>query len=188
MGEALHGVAVVDVETTGLGEAVGRLDGIVQVGIAWLSATGPQAWSMVCNPGEPYLRDGRAAEALAVSRLPVLAIRAAPAAQEAAGRMQTLLGRLADAQRGLTLHAFNAAFDRSFLSQPPWDLDRARWGPCLMRTAAAALRSGGAERIALRRACEGLGIPFDPTTAHDAAADALAALRIWQELRRRGAL
>jgi len=185
-GVALDDVVVIDVETTGLGEAAGRIDGVVQIGVAWLSPSGPQSWAMVCNPGEPLLLGGRADEALAISKIPLAAVRAAPSALHVATELRTLLWRLATPTSELTLLAFNAPFDRSFLCQPPWDLDRAHWGPCLMRAAAGALNGGGSERIALWMACQRLGVAFDRSRAHDAAADARAALGVWQQLRTRG--
>ena len=184
-GPADDGVVVIDVETTGLGGAVGRLDGVVQVGVAWFEAGAVASWGSVCNPGEPFLAGGRAAEALAINRLRLSEVAAARPAAEVAAQLRRLLGALDHPQAGLMVLAFNVSFDRSFLVQPPWELDRWQWGPCLMAAAAVSLGSRGGGRIALAEACRRHGVTLGPR-AHDAVVDASAALQLWHALGRPG--
>lgn len=191
-------IVVLDVETTGLGRQVGRPDGIVQVGMATRDPeTGEiRTWSDVCNPGQGYLAGGRADEALEINGLTkdeVLAAR--PARKVAAdlheklealrdraadGGLGAALDRLRGRFAGLDLRAYNVGFDRGFLQDDPWRID-GPWGPCLMLAAHEVLNPGG-KWPKLGEACDALEIELGEEEAHDAGADAEAALRVWEHL------
>lgn len=175
---------VLDTETTGLGRAAWREDGIVQVALAYRDPeTGSvRTWSETCNPGRHLYADGRAAGAFAVNGLTeaqVLAARPVLAVAE------TLRGHLVDLQRrhgALDLRAYNLRFDQPFLAAAPWSLV-GPWGPCLMLEAHAILSPRG-KWPKLTFACEALGLAY-PGKTHEAAADAHAALLVHQTLEAR---
>lgn len=170
-------IVAIDTETTGLGHNDSRgprPDGIVQVGIAWRDPTSSvKTWSTLCNPGQRFLADGRAAEALTVNGLTVNKISRAPPAAAAAQELRAVLERLKRGGTIVELRAFNVGFDRPFLEAAPWQLALS-WGECLMRRSAS--RFGGSYgRIPLWRACAAAGVTFDGR-AHSADVDARAAL------------
>lgn len=176
-------VVTVDVETTGLDhKAPGgpRPDGVVQVGIAWRNPAGRlQVWERTCNPGEEYLKGGRATEALSVNRLSLQAVRTAQPAAKVAADLRTKLSAIRRDTGQLCFRAFNMAFDRPFLESAPWQLAES-WGTCLMVEAARRFGSGN-DRIPLWRACQEAGITT-PLRMHSAGVDSTLALLLHEFL------
>lgn len=181
-------VVVLDTETTGLGHRKGREDGIVQVGLATRNPNDGEVetWSAVCNPGKRYLQGGRADEALAINGLTKEQILASPPAEQAARDLSQRLDGLRQAVGGIELRCFNLTFDRPFLEADPWSID-GPWGRCLMKL--AERRLGFWKWPKLEEAIRALDLSFPDGGAHDAAADAHAALLVYEQLveRERGA-
>jgi DNA polymerase III epsilon subunit-like protein len=175
---------VVDTETTGLGQnsRPPRPDAIVQVGYAWRNGKGKVVrWEETCNPGEPFLRAGRADEALRVNGLRLSEIRAARPVVAVA---EELRERLAAIRRvtgvELELRSFNRAFDEPFLCVKPWSIPSELWGPCLMQAAQDHL--GYWKWPKLNEAINMLGIEPPNGRGHTAAVDAHAALLIHERI------
>jgi DNA polymerase III epsilon subunit-like protein len=173
----------VDAETTGLGQSRGRDDAIIEIAFAHRDpATGAvRTWSRLCNPGEKYLTDGYADEALEINGIGLEEVRSAAPAQSVAAELRRELRALAR-RAEIRLLAFNADFDRPFLAAPPWHI-LGPWGECVMREAHAALAPYG-KRPRLVDACKALQVTF-PGSAHRAAHDAHAALLVHEALQAR---
>jgi len=170
---------VIDTETTGLSH---RADAIVQVGLAYRERPDEpiQTWSEVCDPGERFLLPSRDLSALRINGLSVDEIKNGCPAEVVATGLREVLDHLDLAHGGLSLRAYNMAFDRPFLEAPPWSL-RASWGPCIMKLAHRHLAPGG-RWPRLSDACAALGIREAMNRAHDAASDARAALLVLERL------
>lgn len=175
---------VLDTETTGLGHVRRREDGVVQVAAAHRDPrTGAvEVWSAVCDPGQRFYQDGRAALAFEKNGLTPEAVARAPPAAEVAGALRGRLRALAGAHGPLDLRAYNVQFDRPFLEASPWGLAAEHaWGPCLMLAAHARLDPRG-KWPRLREACDRLGVAWPGAREHDAGADAHAALLLHEAL------
>ena len=180
---------VLDTETTGLGRrdrAGPREDGIVQVGLAWRAPDDGEVktWRRFCDPGARYYEGGRATVAFRINGRTEAEVRAAPPARLVAAELRATLEELRLRYGALDLRAYNAGFDRAFLEAEPWRVEGA-WGPCVMLAAARALDPHG-KWPTLPEACRGLGLRH-PGPAHDAGADAHAALLVAEALERRQA-
>ena len=177
-------VVVVDTETTGLGHNARppRPDGVVQIGYAWRNPRGRVIrWSALCNPGESYVRGGRAAEALAVNRLRLTDILVASSARVVAAEFRDHLDEIRDASgQELEIRSFNRSFDEPFLSAAPWRIPSQWWGPCLMLAAQQHL--GMWKWPKLEEAVNYLGIAPPAGRAHTAAVDSHAALLVHERL------
>lgn len=178
-------VVGIDTETTGLGAkhpAGPRPDGIVQVGISWRDRRRVlRTWQATCNPGSELLADGRADEALRINGLTVEEVLAAPSARRVATDLRSRLAKLKEIGGGVELRAFNAPFDRAFLSVTPWKLSLP-WGNCLMVEAVGRFGSPTG-RMPLWRALTEAGID-QGRQAHTAGADARSALLLHEFLHR----
>jgi DNA polymerase III epsilon subunit-like protein len=179
-----HQVVVVDTETTGLGHngRPPRPDGIVQVGYAWRNSKSKIIrWAALCNPGESYLRGGRAAEALRINGIRPSEVLGAPAAKVVAAEFRERLEGIRDSSgRELEVRSFNRRFDEPFLRPAPWRLPSQLWGPCLMLAAQSHL--GMWKWPKLHEALDYLGITPPPGRAHTAAVDAHAALLVHERI------
>lgn len=173
---------VVDTETTGLGHFHGRDDGIVQVALAYRDPDRRRVatWSEVCDPGEQYYRDGRAAGAFRINGMSEGALSEARKAKAVAADLRTRLKELAAEHGAIDLRAYNLGFDRPFLTAVPWKLT-GPWGPCLMLEAHRALNPGG-KWPKLVEATAMLGVKYPGEGAHNAASDAHAALLVHEAL------
>lgn len=173
---------VVDTETTGLGHFHGRDDGIVQVALAYRDPERRRVatWSEVCDPGERYYRNGRAAVAFRINGMTEERLSGARSAKAVASDLRTRIGELAAAHGPVDLRAYNLGFDRPFLAAAPWRL-AGPWGPCLMLEAHRALNPGG-KWPKLVEAAATLGVEYPGKGAHDAASDAHAALLVHEAL------
>ena len=179
-------VVAVDTETTGLGQngRPPRPDGIVQIGYAWRNPRGKVVrWHATCNPGESYLRGGRAMEALRVNGLRLDTILAAPPARAVAAEFRERLDAIEDESgKTLELRAFNRSFDEPFLRSSPWSIPAERWGSCLM--VAAQNHLGLSRWPKLGYALSALGMPPPPGRSHTAEVDAHAALLVHEAISR----
>lgn len=177
-------VVVVDTETTGLGHNARppRPDGIVQIGYAWRNQRGKVVrWSALCNPGDSYLRGGRASEALAINRLRLSDILAAPSARIVASGFRERLDEIREESgRELEIRSYNRAFDEPFLRGTPWRIPSHWWGPCLMLAAQQHL--GLWKWPKLHEAVNYLGIMPPTGRAHTAAVDSHAALLVHERM------
>lgn len=177
-------VVVVDTETTGLGHngRPPRPDGIVQIGYAWRNPKGKVVrWQAVCNPGESFLRGGRADEALAVNRLRLTDILAAPSAKRIADEFRERLNAVSETTGApYEIRSFNRSFDEPFLRATPWRIPTERWGPCLMLAAQQHL--GHWKWPKLHEAVNYLGIMPPEGRSHTAAVDAHAALLVHERI------
>jgi DNA polymerase III epsilon subunit-like protein len=177
-------IVVVDTETTGLGhnDRPPRPDGVVQIGYAWRNPAGKVIrWSATCNPGEVYLRGGRASEALRINGLRLGTILSAPAAKFVAEEFRERLKEVREeSERELELRSFNRAFDEPFLRDRPWNVPSRLWGPCLMQAAQDHL--GYWKWPKLHEAVNMLGIQPPQGRSHTAAVDSHAALLIHERL------
>jgi len=177
----------VDTETTGLGQNASppRPDGVVQVGYAWRA---PDAevirWQATCNPGESYLREGRAFEALRVNGLMAEEVLSAPSARKVAGEFRQRLTTIARKSGSpVELRSFNRDFDEPFLAASPWDIPSELWGPCLMQAAQDYL--GHWKWPRLEEALAMLDLRPPPGRSHTAAVDAHSALLIYETISRK---
>ncbi len=175
---------VVDTETTGLGhnDRPPRPDGIVQIGYAWRNPRGRVVrWAALCNPGESYLKGGRATEALSINGLRLTDILAAPSARVVASEFRERLDGIRDeSDRGIEIRSFNRSFDEPFLRAHPWSIPSDLWGPCLMLAAQEHL--GLWKWPKLSEAVNYLGIMPPPGRSHTAAVDSHAALLIHERM------
>lgn len=176
-------VVAVDVETTGLGHHASppRDDGVVQVGLAHrhLDGDGITSWSMVCNPGDRYVADGRADEALDINGRTVDEVLNAPPATVAADLVRETLTAVEKAHGApVELRAYNVDFDAPFLRAAPWRLPADRFGPCIMKRAAVHLDGPFGKWPKLGGAMRRLGLEWPDGGAHDAGVDAKAALMV----------
>lgn len=188
-------IVAIDTETTGLGLTgePPRLDGVVEIGLAWRNRDGfITHWGMTCNPGAELLADGRAEGALRVNNIPLAEILAAPPVVEVAWVVYRLLQQIhgdlcTAAEEPVEMVAFNADFDRRFLADRMWagaNLDLLTWH-CAMKKTMEWMRVH--RRVHLKDAALRLGLaPLAGLTAHRAAADAVTALRVWYALAERG--
>lgn len=181
-------VLVVDTETTGLGhhDRPPRADGIVQVGYAWRSAKGKVLrWHATCNPGEAYLRGGRAAEALRINGLRLDEILSAPPVRTIAGEFRERLDEIeTQTDRPLEIRSYNRSFDEPFLRAAPWRIPSHRWGPCLMLAAQDHL--GLWRWPKLQDALARLGLDPPAGRSHTAEVDAHAALLVHEAVEKHG--
>lgn len=170
---------VVDTETTGLDP---RLDGIVQVGLAYRdpSSGSVQTWGEICHPGEAHLAGTRWVEAFRINGMTIEKVKAARPSVDVAKTLRATLLDISARHGSIQLHAFNVEFDRAFLRNPPWQLTSA-WGPCIMRLAHQKLNPTG-RWPTLHAACSRLGVPAVGDRAHDAMQDAHAALLVLERL------
>src|SRR3989337_1368076 len=108
-------VVVIDTETTGLGhvDRPPRDDAVIQIGIAWRDREGNvRNWHSTCNPGEGYLRGGRARDALRISGITEKEVLdSLPVDQVAKELVENL--QLVNSHHGkeIELRAYNRAFD-----------------------------------------------------------------------------
>lgn len=177
-------VIVVDTETTGLGHnsRPPRHDAVVQIGYAWRTPRGAIVrWHETCNPGELYLRSGRASEALRINGLSLTEVLEARPATLVA---QDLRGRLEEIRsvtgRQVELRSYNRAFDEPFLAAKPWRVRSSDWGPCLMQAAQDHL--GYWKWPKLQEAIQMLGIEPPVGRSHTAAVDSHAALLVHEKI------
>lgn len=173
---------VIDTETTGLGATRGRDDGIVQVALAYRDPDRRRVvtWSEICDPGEEYYSDGRAAIAFRINGMSEAALSDARSAKAVASDLRKRLKELTAMHGSVDLRAYNLGFDRPFLIAAPWRLT-GPWGPCLMLEAHHALNPGG-KWPKLVEAAAMLGVKYPGKGAHDAASDAHAALLVHEAL------
>jgi DNA polymerase III epsilon subunit-like protein len=169
----------VDTETTGLGHVHARPDGVVQVGLAWRdpSSGRVETWRAPCDPGAAFYADGRAAGAFRVNGMSPELVATFPPAARVAAMLRGRLRALEIRHGPLDLRAYNLDFDRPFLEAAPWSIP-GPWGPCLLREAQARL----GRRPRLVDALAAFGIDH-PGEAHDAGADAHAALLLHEAMR-----
>ena len=93
-------------------------------------------WAALCNPGDSYLRGGRAAGALAINGIPLSTILSAPTARTVAAEFRERLDGIREATgREVEIRSYNRAFDEPFLRASPWSIPSVIWGPCLMQAA-----------------------------------------------------
>ena len=174
----------IDTETTGLGHVAlpRREDAIVEVGIAYRINGRIVRWGSICNPGEMYFRDGRAEEALIVSKISLEDITDAPPSVIVSERLNTILKGIGE----IELHAYNIPFDRGFLDLDPWNISRDfRWGDDVMDLAFNYFQLPQGYKIGLARTLERLGLRPDGE-AHQATTDAVSALMAYERLRTGG--
>lgn len=172
----------IDVETTGLGHKAypPRADAVLQVGMAWRANGKVKTWSSYCNPGEKFLENGRADQALRINGISEETVLAAKPVDEVAGMLWKRVYKLdALAGRPALFRAYNRAFDEGFLGSHPWNVPSGRWGDCVMLDAAKRL---GCNWLKLGKALEALGIEPPKKRLHDAAADAHAALLVHEKI------
>ena len=183
---------VIDTETTGLGhlhsaQTLGpnggwirtpspREDEIVQVAIAWRDpkTEAVKTFASYAKPHPRYLADDRAEVAFNITGISKVLLAAAPPVSEIASRLNFILHDLGKPP----LRAFNMNFDRPFLARSPWKCERFAWGPCIMLEAQDVL--GSTKWPKLTEAAAHFGIPI--MNAHDAEADAVAALHVAERL------
>jgi DNA polymerase III epsilon subunit-like protein len=183
-GERSRQVVVVDTETTGLGHNARppRADGVVQIGYAWRNPRGQVIrWAATCNPGDSYLRAGRAADALAINGIRLSTVLSAPSARTVAAEFREHLDGIRQTTgREVEIRSYNRAFDEPFLSAKPWSLPSELWGPCLMQAAQDHL--GLSRWPKLHVAVNYLGIMPPSGRSHTAAVDSHAALLVHERM------
>ena len=171
-----------DTETTGLGHVAKyeiREDAVVEIGLAFRLDGEIYSRSWLCNPGEKYFQNGRADEALSVSKIPMDAIMNAPSATEVAVHVK---GFLANLHYPLTnrpipiLHSYNIGFDRPFLEKSPWYFEY-DWGADPMLLAADIINPESGRWPRLEDAMHFFNIKREGN-AHSALSDAIAALKV----------
>jgi DNA polymerase III epsilon subunit-like protein len=177
---------VIDTETTGLGHYSDppRLDGIVQVGIAWRGSNGTMLSEQYdCNPGAECLSNGRASEAIRVHGLREVDVARFPPADKVAEILRTKLAAIArEPNSRIVLRAYNVGFDKPFLVSPPWSLAEDRWGDCIMEEARVAIGGPDGRRLKLTLASEVLKISLPSGKPHSAGYDAKLALLVAETL------
>lgn len=169
---------VVDTETTGLGPngKPPRDDGVVQIGWAWEESGAIHSAVLDVNPGEAFLADGRADEALKVNKFTPERVRAAPPAVKVSEEVRRRIDEIAERMGGRAeLYAYNAPFDRWFLTRDPWNWTLP-WGPDIMEQAIRVLNVQATGRLQLAKALALAGIANG--NAHDAEGDAIAELKL----------
>lgn len=125
----------VDVETSGISRTAGAV--IVEVAAVVREDGVELAYcTSLCNPGREALELPEAREALAVNRIPVDEILAAPPIPDVA---QSLAEFLEINAKDAMLHAFNRSFDSKFLEIEPWGIRKERWGECVMMAARSSM-------------------------------------------------
>ena len=171
-----------DTETTGLGHVAKyeiREDAVIEIGLAFRLDGDIYSRSWLCNPGEKYFQNGRADEALSVSKIPMDAIMNAPSATEVAVHVK---GFLANLHYPLTnrpiplFHSYNIAFDRPFLEKSPWNFEY-KWGENPMLLAADIINPESGRWPRLEDAMHFFNINREGN-AHSALSDAIAALKV----------
>lgn len=171
-----------DTETTGLGHVAKyeiREDAVIEIGLAFRLDGDIYSRSWLCNPGEKYFQNGRADEALSVSKIPMDAIMNAPSATEVAVHVK---GFLANLHYPLTnrpipiLHSYNIGFDRPFLEKSPWYFEY-DWGADPMLLAADIINPESGRWPRLEDAMHFFNIKREGN-AHSALSDAIAALKV----------
>ena len=171
-----------DTETTGLGHVAKyeiREDAVIEIGLAFRLDGDIYSRSWLCNPGEKYFQNGRADEALSVSKIPMDAIMNAPSATEVAVHVK---GFLANLHYPLTnrpiplFHSYNIAFDRPFLEKSPWNFEY-KWGENPMLLAADIINPESGRWPRLEDAMHFFNIKREGN-AHSALSDAIAALKV----------
>lgn len=168
----------VDVETTGLVSHRGRdrVNGIVEVGIAWRNGSEVCTWSELCNPGRQFLPNAiktirhmeSRGKKYAIS--PAMIIDAA-SENDAATRFHDQLESLGD---DIAFRAFNNNFDKGFLTANPWNLGQKNWGQCVMQQSKQHFQ----RQMSLARVMAAFGIDWPPGDQHRAEIDAHAALLV----------
>jgi DNA polymerase III epsilon subunit-like protein len=162
----------VDIETTGLSARHGH--GIVEVAAA---AYMDEDWSCVSefssysNPGVALLRSFAMNEPLVCGRTPRYILEHARPEADVAKSFRRFLHALGPC----ALHAYNRAFDASFLRRPPWSISSEMWGECVMLRVRRVI--GMPKFPSLESAAVALGVvPESPR--HSARADALTAAAV----------
>lgn len=177
-------VIVVDTETTGLGHnsRPPRPDAVVQIGYAWRSPRGTIVrWHETCNPGESYLRSGRASDALRINGLSLSEVLEARSASLVALEFHKRLEDIRSVTgRQVELRSYNRSFDEPFLAARPWRVPSRDWGPCLMQAAQDHL--GYWKWPKLQEAIQMLGIEPPAGRSHTAAVDSHAALLVHEKI------
>jgi len=175
-------IVVIDTETTGLGhvDRPPRDDAVIQVGLAWRDRDGSvRNWHRTCNPGEEYLRGGRARDALRISGITEKEVLDSPPARQVAGELVENL-RFVNSHhvKEVEIRAYNRAFDEPFLAEEPWELGKFRWGPCIMLAAQSRLFGKYAKWPRLEESMNALRLEWPAPRAHHAGADSHAALLV----------
>lgn len=176
-------VVAIDTETTGLGHNAEpkRDDAVIQVGIAWRDTKGKLiTWGSLCLPDPKYLLNGRAARALEVNKLKLKDILAAPKDKVVANTLKTKLKNIGKVE----LRAYNVSFDAPFLSKKPWNIPKAAWGPCIMRSVSKHFELGYGN-MKLEEALDKLELKKPKGNFHNAETDAVTALLIDEALNKR---
>jgi DNA polymerase III epsilon subunit-like protein len=116
-------------------------------------------------------------DALRINCLDPDELASAPKLEDVAADFRGWLSNL----QGYTIHSFNNQFDRGFLAQDPWAIDRVLWGECIMDR---AMRSMGLSRWPkLSAAAEHFKVSAEGD-AHRAMPDARMAWLIYREILR----
>ncbi|MCD6416663.1 MAG: 3'-5' exonuclease [Planctomycetes bacterium] len=154
-------VAVVDFETTGLNPGHDR---VIEVSVVRIEPEGEQklVFDTLVNPGRPVA-------ATYIHGIADEDVRDAPNFEEIAGGLVGVL-------RGCVIAAYNVYFDMRFLR---YELGRVGMECPVPHVCLMYMRPmlGLGSRCRLEEACELCGIQWGPS--HQAAADALAAAKLW---------
>ena len=175
-------VAVLDVETTGLGHHAHppRLDGVIQIGMACRKNGRIYQWSSYCNPGTHYLKNGRADAALRINGISLETVLESPPAEEAVKLWTRKLQSICPDVTRMKFKSYNKKFDQPFLASRPWNVGESQWSDCIMLAAQKHL--GWDKWPKLSESMDALGIDWPRGRQHDAATDAHAALLVHEKI------
>ena len=180
MDKPLH--IFIDTETTGLGHVANppRDDAIIEIGIAYRNINNSiirKSW--LCNPGEKYLEDRYADEALSVSHISKEDIFASKSPQKVVENVVNLFASLGNG-RAVVFHAYNIPFDSVFLKKEPWNLNL-NWGIDVMDLSRDYFGLPPFYRIKLSTSMNKLGIVADGEP-HRASTDAVSAMLVYEAI------
>jgi DNA polymerase III epsilon subunit-like protein len=130
----------IDLETTGLPPYNAH---VVEVAAVAIGEGGTEIghFATFVNPGSAALL-GADPKAMAVHGIPVPDIESAPPTEQVARDLAAFL----ETHAGTRLHAFNNQFEAGILTCPPWAVEPARWGECVMLAAMRVIGAAGALR------------------------------------------
>lgn len=166
----------VDVETTGISRTAGAV--VIEVAAVVREDGVELAYcTSLCNPGAEALKLPDAEKALAVNRISVDDILAAPSIADVAKSLNEFLDIKAE---GALLHAFNKSFDSKFLELEPWGIRKERWGECVMMAARKVMEVGRFPSLEQARTHFAIANP----DAHRALADARVAGLLYEAIER----